>query len=278
MPLGAHLPVSKGHVAALEQAQSLGLDCLQIFSKSPRQWHAAPLDPQKTAHFRDRWRESGLCPLVAHDSYLINLAAPSPEVLAKSIAAMVDEIERADALGCDFLVTHCGAHLGSGEEAGMRQLIASVVECLEKTPDVRVKIALENTAAQGTCLGGPFSHIGEVLRAVGSERLSVCFDTCHAWAAGHDIVGNLAGVVADFEAQVGLKNLGVVHLNDSKGALGKHLDRHEHIGEGEIGRAAMSAILNHPQLRALPFILETPELETKIGDNVAMVRSLQRGN
>lgn len=276
MPLGAHLPVSKGFASALLEAQKLGLDCLQIFSKSPRQWYAAPLDAAKVADFRAKWEASKFLPLVAHDSYLINLAAPSPEVRAKSIASMIDEVERADALGCDYLVTHCGAHLKTGEEAGCKTLAASLVEVLEKTEGVKVKIALENTAAQGTCLGGPFDHIGSVLKSVGSDRLSVCFDTCHAIAAGHDIVNDLEGVVADFEHHIGVHNLGVIHLNDSKGKLGGHLDRHAHIGEGEIGRAAMEAILNHPKLRHLPFILETPEVETKVADNIATVRELQK--
>ena len=275
MILGAHLPVGKGLIAALEQAQTLGLECLQIFSKSPKQWKAAPLDAEKVALFREKWRQSGLSPLVAHDSYLINLAAPDALVLEKSIAAMIDEVERADALGCDFLVTHCGAHLKTGEEAGIARLSQSLVEVLEKTADLRVKIALENTAGQGTCLGAPFSHIGAVLKTVNSPRLSVCFDTCHAFAAGHDIVSNLETVLADFDAQIGLENLGVIHLNDSKGALGGHLDRHEHIGEGQIGREAMRAILNHPSLKNRPFILETPEVETKIAKNVATVRELQ---
>jgi deoxyribonuclease-4 len=275
MPLGAHLPTSKGFAAALEQAQKLGLDCLQIFSKSPRQWSAAPLDEDKTRIFVDKWRESKFTPLVVHDSYLINLAAPSQETLDKSIAAMVDEIERAEALGCDYLVTHCGAHLKSGEEAGVKQLAKSLEICLEKTPNVNVKIALENTAAQGTCLGGPFDHIGFVLNELKTDRLSVCFDTCHAYAAGHDIHADLESVLADFNAKIGFANLGVIHLNDSKGALGKHLDRHEHIGEGAIGREAMRAILTHPNLKHLPFILETPEVETKVADNIATVRELQ---
>jgi deoxyribonuclease-4 len=275
MPIGAHLPVSKGFAAALLEAQKLGLDCLQIFSKSPRQWNAAPLDAAKVADFRSKWTGSKFVPLVAHDSYLINLASPSPEARQKSIAAMIDEIERADALGCDYLVTHCGAHIKSGEEAGLGALAASLVECLEKTADLKVKIALENTACQGTTIGGPFDHIGAVLKSVGSPRLSVCLDTCHAFAAGHDIASDLESVLADFEVKIGLSNLGVVHLNDSKGRLGGRLDRHEHIGLGHIGREGMSRILNHPKLKHLPFILETPEVETKIAENIAMVRELQ---
>jgi deoxyribonuclease-4 len=281
MPLGAHLPTSKGLSYALAQAQELHCSCLQIFSKSPRQWNAAPLDAVKTAHFRDVWRASGFWPLVVHDSYLINLAAPDEVVREKSIAAMIDEVERAEALGCDFLVTHCGAHLSrdcvGGEEAGLKRLGQSLERVLERTLDVAVRIALENTAAQGTCLGGPFEHLDFVLREIGSQRLCVCFDTCHAFAAGHDLSTPLGveEVFANFDRIVGLDKLAIVHLNDSKGALGKHLDRHEHIGEGAIGREAMSAILTHPQLRDLPFILETPDVETMIAANLQTVRELR---
>ena len=274
MKLGAHLPTSKGFSAALVRAQELKLDCLQLFSKTPRQWKAKPLDAESVARWREEWAASALGPLVIHDSYLINLAAPVAETLEKSVAAMTDEIERADALGADYLVTHCGAHLGAGEAAGVAQLAASLVECLEKTPNARVKVALEITAAQGTCLGGPFAHIGAVLKAVKSDRLAVCFDTCHAWAAGHDLVENLSGVLADFDTQIGFENLAVIHLNDAKGALGSHLDRHQHLGEGNLGDDALRAFINHPKLRDLPFILETPEVETRIADNVQTARKL----
>ena len=276
MKLGAHLPTSKGFSAALVQAQELNLDCLQLFSKTPRQWKAKPLDAKIVATWRDDWAASGLGPLVVHDSYLINLAAPVTETLEKSIAAMVDEIERAELLNTDYLVTHCGAHLKSGEDVGVTQLAKSLVECLEKTPDARVKIALEITAGQGTCLGGPFDHIGAVLKEVNSDRLAVCFDTCHAWAAGHDLVDNLDGVMADFEAQIGFDKLAVIHLNDAKGALGSHLDRHDHLGEGNLGEDAIAAFINHPKLQGLPFILETPETEERIADNVAMARRLAK--
>ena len=274
MKLGAHLPTSKGFSAALVQAQELNLDCLQLFSKTPRQWKAKPLDAEIVARWRDDWAKSKLGPLVIHDSYLINLAAPVPETLEKSIAAMIDEIERAELLNCDYLVTHCGAHLGSGDVAGVAQLASSLAQCLEETPDARVKIALEITAAQGTCLGGPFEHIGAVLKSVNSDRLAVCFDTCHAWAAGHDLVDNLDGVMRDFDEKIGFENLAVIHLNDAKSKLGSHLDRHDHLGEGSLGEAALRAFINHPKVRDLPFILETPETEERIADNVAMARKL----
>lgn len=281
MNLGAHLPTGKGFSFALEQAEKLGLNCLQLFSKSPKQWKSSPLDGQKVADFRARWSESKFGPLVIHDSFLINLAAPDEAIRAKSIAAMIDEIERADALGADFLVTHCGAHLQKdktqGEELGLQTLAASLKRCFEATPDAQVRIALENTAAQGTCLGGPFRHLGQVLRELDSPRLAVCFDTCHAWAAGHDLKTNLPDVLADFEREVGLNRLAVVHLNDAKGVLGGRLDRHEHLGEGEIGRDGMRAILHHPRLKNLPFILETPEVETHIKGNIASARELWSG-
>lgn len=275
MPLGAHLPTSKGFAAALLEAQALRLDCLQIFSKSPRQWVAKPLDLEMAADFRAKWRQSGLSPLVAHDSFLINLASPDEALRAKSIAAMTDEIERAEALGCDFLVTHCGAHLKASVDEGVANLTASVRECLAQTSDLSVQIALEITAGQGTCLGAPFWHIGAVLKALDSPRLCVCFDTCHAFAAGHDIVNDLEGVLAEFDAQIGLQHLAVMHLNDAKGVLGGQLDRHEHIGEGAIGASAIRAILNHPKLKHLPWILETPDVETMIAKDVAAVRALQ---
>lgn len=284
MPLGAHLPTAKGFSHALQHAQTLGCDCLQIFSKSPRQWNANPLDAQKAALFRDEWRASGFAPLVAHDSYLINLAAPDETVLQKSVAAMIDEVERAELLGCDFLVTHCGAHLqkdgAAGVKAGLSQLAQSLQRVLEATPNARVRILLENTAAQGTCLGGPFEHLHRVLDVVDSPRLGVCFDTCHAHAAGHDLSSssNVENVLRDFDKIIGLEQLCVVHLNDSKGAAGKHLDRHEHIGEGTIGRDAMRALLTHSKLRDKPFILETPEVETMIEENLMTVRELRGEN
>jgi deoxyribonuclease-4 len=286
MPLGAHLPTSKGFLAALQQARALNCDCLQIFSKSPRQWNAPPLHKAKAEAFRAAWSESTCCPLVVHDSYLINLAAPDETIREKSIRAMIDEVERADLLGADYLVTHCGAHLCkdtaslfddglNGEQAGLGRLAESLVRVLDATPEARVKIALENTAAQGTCLGGPFEHIAEVLQKVGSDRLAMCFDTCHAFAAGHDLTNNLEGVLANLDETIGLHRLGVVHLNDSKGALGKHLDRHAHIGEGLIGREALQTLLRHPKLQGKPLILETPETETMLETNLNTVRTLR---
>ena len=278
MKLGAHLPTSKGFSAALQRALELNCGCLQLFSKSPRQWNAAPLDEEKVAAFRAAWKETSLSPLVIHDSYLINLAAPDEEMREKSIAAMIVEVERAERLGADFLVTHCGAHLGAGEDAGLSQLADSLTRILAATPNAKVAITLENTAAQGTCLGGPFSHLARVLAKVDSPRLAVCFDTCHAFAAGHDLsdAKSVKTTLSAFDEIIGLRHLKVVHLNDSKGELGAHLDRHDHIGQGQIGEAGMRAIVNAPQLKNLPFILETPELETHLEENLNAARALRK--
>lgn len=281
MPIGAHLPTSKGFEAALQKAQSLDCGCLQIFSKSPRQWKAAPLDEAKVNSFRAAWIKSKLSPLIVHNSYLINLAAPSEEVREKSIKAMIDEVERAEALGADYLVTHGGAHLAKdtedGEAIGLRNLAESLREVIRKTPNARVRIALENTAAQGTCLGGPFEHLGTVLKAVASDRLRICFDTCHAFAAGHPLAteAEVKHTMKEFDKIVGFKALAVIHLNDSKGECGKHLDRHEHIGQGKIGREAMKALLTHPKLQKAAIILETPEVETMVETNLNTIRELR---
>jgi deoxyribonuclease-4 len=294
MPLGAHLSTSKGLQAALQRTRDLECDALQIFSKSPKSWNAAPLDPDMARAFRDSWAESGFAPLVAHDSYLINLASPDDAARVKSIAAMVNEVERAEMLGCDWLVTHCGAHLGKvdkspgripvtpDEEAGLERLAASLRQVLARTPEVKVKIALENTAAQGTCLGGPFEHLKYLRDALAAsdtpERIGFCFDTCHAHAAGHDLTSAAAvgATVARFDEMIGWERVGVVHLNDAKGERGGRLDRHEHIGEGAIGRDGMRAILAHPLLKGLPFVLETPEIDEKIESNLLAVRELRQ--
>lgn len=279
MPLGAHLPTNKGFSAALLQAQELGCETLQIFVKSPQRWAAPAIDPDGARAFVEQFQASGLHPLVAHDSYLINLASPNEELREKSIAAMVDEIDRCQMLGCHYLVTHCGAHCEKGGdetvvEAALARLVSSVEECLTRTPNATVVLCLENTAGQGTSLGASFEHLEYLLSRLPEERVGMCFDTCHAFAAGHDVVESLDEVVAALDRAVGLHRLKVVHLNDSKGALGKHLDRHEHIGDGLIGLEAMRALVNHPGLAQKPFILETPDTENSLGRNLTTVRDL----
>ena len=289
MPLGAHLSTSKGLSATLKRVRELRCDTLQIFSKSPKSWVAKPLDPDTSRQWRAEWAASKFGPLVVHDSYLINMASGDEEMRAKSIAAMIDEIERADLLGSDWLVTHCGAHLGKvdksesrapvtpDEEAGLERLARSLKQVFEATEGARVRVALENTAAQGTCLGGPFEHLKYLRDALPPERIGFCFDTCHALAAGHDLTSaeGVADTIERFEALVGWDRVGVIHLNDAQAERGSRLDRHEHIGAGTIGRDGMKAMLTNERTKRKPFILETPETDTMIATNLDTVRELR---
>lgn len=279
MQLGAHLPTSKGFMHALQRSQELDCTCLQLFSKSPRQWKAAPLDLEIAEEFRAARADSSCQTLAVHDSYLINLAAPDPEKLQKSLDAMIIEIERAELLGSDYLVTHCGAFINKGEEEkGVARLAESLEKVLEATPNARVKIALENTCGQGTCLGGPFEQLAEVLQTLNTPRLAVCFDTCHAFAFGHPLSAEdeIDKTLEHFDGSIGLQNLALIHLNDSKGEAGKRLDRHEHIGQGKIGLEAIRYFINHPHIRDLPIIIETPEVETMVETNLNAVRELRQ--
>lgn len=279
MQLGAHLPTSKGFLHALQRSQELECTSLQLFSKSPRQWKAAPLDLEKAEEFRTARIDSSCKTLAVHDSYLINLASPDPLALEKSIQAMIIEVERAELLGSDYLVTHCGAFIHKGEEEkGVAQLAKSLEKVLAATPEAKVKIALENTCGQGTTLGGPFEQLAEVLQVLDTSRVAVCFDTCHAFAYGHAMSTpeGIDETLDHFDRTIGLKNLALIHLNDSKGEAGKRLDRHEHIGQGKIGIDGIEYFINHHAIRELPIILETPEVETMVEVNLNTVRKLRK--
>jgi deoxyribonuclease-4 len=199
---------------------------------------------------------------VAHDSYLINLASTDAELHRKSMAAFLEELERAEALGIPYLVTHPGAHVGAGEEAGLRQVAKSVRELLKGTKDYQVQVIIETAAGQGTSLGHRFEQIAALLDQIGlPERTGVCLDTCHVFAAGYDIrtPEGYADVIGAFDAIVGISRLKVIHLNDSKKELGCRVDRHEHIGKGNIGLEAFRCLLADPRLKGIPMILETPK-------------------
>lgn len=272
------MPAPGGLQVALTGGKAIGCDCVQLFTASPRQWSAKPLTDEAVRVFRDAAAQTGLTPLLAHDSYLINLATPGADLLEKSRRAFLDEIERAEALGLDFVVTHMGAHTGAGEEAGIATLAGSLDWLHARTEGYRVKVALETTAGQGTCLGGVFEHFPRILARVNDAgRLRVCLDTCHVFVAGYDLrTAEGARAVWDaFEATVGMERLCCIHANDAKAGLGSHLDRHEHIGEGEIGPAGFTAFLTDPRLPdGLPVIVETPEAETEHARNVARLREL----
>lgn len=279
MPLlGAHMPTAGGPAFALTGGRAIGCDAVQLFTASPRQWRAPHLKEEAIQAFRAAKGETQIAKTVAHDSYLINLAAASgTDVLDKSRAAFRAEIERAEALGIDFLVSHPGAHMGAGEDEGIARIVQSLDILHAQTAGAAVRIALETTAGQGTYLGGHFSHLARILNGVRSpERLAVCLDTCHVFVAGYDIrtPQGYAETMAQFDEIVGLPALQVVHANDSKGTLGSHLDRHAHIGDGELGLEAFRMLVNDPRLFGIPVLVETPDSEAMHAVNVRRLRDL----
>lgn len=262
--IGIHTSIAGEIASALDLAYNLGANALQIFSASPRMWRrpangAKGVDPS-ALRFRARREELKLGPLVIHDNYLINLASPDRILRVRSIQAFHEEIVRAIALGADFLV----AHPGSGKGASMSAAISAIADGLKQASRGvnfgNLRILLENTAGQGTSVGSRFAEIKSIIDQCPELPLGVCVDTAHLFAAGHDLrtAEGLEGALAEIEATVGLARVLVIHTNDSKSALGSHLDRHEHIGKGKIGRDAFRRILNHPRLAGRAFILETP--------------------
>jgi len=276
--LGAHMPTAGGHHNAITDGIAIGCQAVQIFTASPRQWRSPSIAPEISDMFKQVVTEGGITKTIAHDSYLINLAAePGGEVLAKSRVAFRGEIERADALGVDFLVSHPGAHGGAGEDVGIARLIESLDLIHAETAGAKVRVAIETTAGQGTYLGGTFEQIARILNGVKDpERLVVCLDTCHIFAAGYDIRTPAAyeATMQQFQEIIGFAKLQVIHANDSLKAFGSHADRHAHIGDGEIGPEAFRLLVNDPRLAGLPIIVETPDGETMHEVNIRRLREL----
>lgn len=257
---GLHLSISGGVTHAAERARELGCDAFQIFSRNPRTLKAKPLDPEDVSAFRAVVSASGLHPVVVHVNYLINVASPKDDTYQRSVEALTDELARADVLGAELVVMHPGNHLGSGAEAGTARIAAAIDRACEAA-GARARLCLENMAGAGTEVGSSFAELRMIIdMAECGPRLGVCFDTCHAYAAGYNVATarGLQVVLAEADAVVGLDRIVMVHANDSKGQLGARKDRHEHIGEGMIGLAGFRNILARPELADLPFILETP--------------------
>jgi len=283
MPLlGAHMSVAGGLFRAFERIARVGGEALQIFTRNQRQWRVPEVSAEEAALFRDHWEKWGQGPVAVHDSYLINLASPDPEIEAKSIAAFAGEIRRADLLGIPFLITHPGSHMGTGLAAGVARFTANLDRAIDLAEAAaRVTVLLETTAGQGTNLGSGFEELRDMLE--GSRHgaaLGVCFDTCHAFAAGYDLrtPESYARTMAEFARLIGLKRLRFFHLNDAMKGLGSRVDRHTHIGQGEIGDPGFALLLNDPRFRHHPMVLETPKGEELAEDviNLQRLRSLLR--
>ena len=260
--LGAHMSIGGGVHVAIERSCSIQGNAMQIFVKNNMQWFARPFEKKEIAAFLNHAQRTELKAVFAHANYLINLAATNPQFHANSIRALSEELTRADQLELPFLVLHPGAHLGAGDEAGLKKIASTIDKVFRGIPRVKTKIALETTAGQGTCLGHTFEQLAWLIASVREpERLCVCLDTAHVFAAGHDI-GSEAGtrrMFREFDHTIGLNRLAALHLNDSKTARGSRVDRHEHIGKGQIGLEAFRFIMRDRRFRKIPKVLETPK-------------------
>jgi len=273
------MSIGGGAHRAIERACSIDCTAMQIFVKNNMQWFARSLTKDEITAFLKHQQRRELHSVFAHANYLINLAATNPQFHFNSMRALGEELIRADQLRLPFLVVHPGAHLGAGEEAGLNTIVASINEVLATIPKVKTRIALETTAGQGSCLGHSFDQIGYILTNVREpERLCVCLDTAHVFAAGYDLSTGAAvdKMFREFDRTIGLEHLSAIHLNDSKTARGSRVDRHEHIGKGQIGLEAFRFIMRDRRFRKIPKVLETPkgkELKEDV-ENLEVLRGL----
>jgi deoxyribonuclease IV len=263
MPLfGAHMSIAGGYFNALLTAQSHGCETVQLFTKNNNQWHAKPVSTEDIRQFRQILRKTKLRLPTAHDCYLINLASPDEQLYRKSVEAFVVEMQRAEALGLRYLVTHPGAAVDGDERAGLRRVAQALNEVHKRCAAFKVRVLLENTAGQGTSLGHRFEHLASIFAEVReSQRLGVCLDTCHMFAAGYPLAPakEYQATFKEFNRLVGLKNVKVFHVNDSLKPLGSRVDRHAHIGQGCLGLEPFRLLVNDHRFRRHPMILETPK-------------------
>jgi deoxyribonuclease-4 len=277
--LGAHMSIAGEVGAALIRGQQVGCDCIQIFTKSSRQWAAKAYTKEEIEKFKRNQVETGIKTVIAHDSYLVNLGAPDKAMRLKSVKEFIDELHRCEALGVPILVAHPGSHVGSGIENGIKTIAKSIDEAHAASKGFEVKIALEITAGQGSNLGSTFEQMSQIFDAVAeNERLRLCFDTEHAFAAGYDIrtPQGYENTFGELDKFIGLKRLAAFHLNDSIKDFNSHVDRHQHIGKGFIGLDAFRRLLNDKRFFGLPMCLETPkgpEMKEDV-ENLATLRSL----
>ncbi len=263
MPLlGAHMSIAGGYEKAVEAAAKCQMDVVQLFTKNNNQWRAKEITDDEVERFQTALRELRVSQPLSHSSYLINLGSSNDELWEKSIAALTVELERAERLGIQFVVVHPGAYVDTDEATGLERIIQGIDKIHATRPRLKSQLLLENTAGQGTCLGWKFEQLAAILAGVRqSDRLGVCFDTCHAFAAGYPLTerADYLATFREFDRIVGLDRLRAFHLNDSKRELGSRVDRHEHIGVGKIGAEAFHHLLRDKRFRSVPMYLETPK-------------------
>jgi len=259
--IGAHVSISGSIANAITNASERECSAFQVFTSNPRGWHAKDLTDEGITNYKNNLSQSNIdrFATVAHMPYLPNLSSPEISVYEKSIHTMIREVERCDKLGIPYLVTHLGSHKGTGEDKGIQRLVSALTEVAKTNKDVT--ILLENTAGQKNSVGSDFTQLAEIFFGLKpASRFGICIDTCHAFAAGYDLRNekNVKDVFEKFDSKIGLKHIKIIHLNDSKGELGCHLDRHEHIGLGHIGEAGLSQVVKLANKNKIPIILETP--------------------
>ena len=275
--LGAHMSIAGGVHTAVERGISIGCTTMQMFVKNNNQWRGKKLSDEDIATYKKLLRESSIGPVVVHDTYLINLCAADKQILRKSRAALKDELDRCEVLGVEYLNFHPGSHVRAGEEEGIKRIAESLNIIHEETKGYRVKSVLETTAGQGTAIGYRFEQLREIIDMVAEpDRMAVCMDTCHVFAAGYDISTERGYVKTfqEFDAIIGLDRLVAFHVNDSKRELGSRVDRHDHIGKGKIGKTGFRLLMNDERFRAVPKILETPK-GPEMKEDVRNMRSLR---
>ena len=275
--IGAHMSIAGGMDRAFARGEKVGCAAMQVFTKNASRWKAKALTDGDASAFQSAWKASSIGPVIAHDSYLINLAAQDQDLWQKSVEAFLDEMHRCSLLGISALVMHPGAHGGAGEGAGLERIAEAFRRIFAEGPG-DVTVLLENTAAQGTYLGGRFEHLAEIMDKVPEGRFGICFDTCHAFAAGYDLSTpeGYREVMGEFDQRVGCDRIRAFHLNDSKKGCGSGIDRHEHIGKGAIGVEGFRALMRDSRFEEVPKILETPKGDDDVFDlmNLATLRDL----
>jgi len=277
--LGAHTSIAGGVSKAVELAEKLGFTAMQIFTKNNNRWFQKPLEEKEIEAFKSKLKKSHIKFVVSHDAYLINLCATDKEVLKKSRTAFLDELKRCELLGIPHLNFHPGSHIGAGEKEGIKLIAESINIAHDNTKGYKVSSMLETTAGQGTAIGYRFEQLQEIIELVeDKDRMTVCIDTAHIFAAGYDIKDskNFKKVIKEFDEIIGLERLKCFHMNDSKKPIGSRVDRHEHIGKGFIGPEGFSNIMNDRRLKKIPKILETPKGKEQLEDlkNLEVLRNL----
>jgi deoxyribonuclease-4 len=268
--VGAHLPLGDGMVHAADRARQIGATTLQVFADNPTAWRRRAGPPQHLEAFRARLAEYGIAPLAVHAAYLINLAGPDEDFWERSIGVLAAELRMAAHFGAGCVDVHIGSHRGAGPEAGRLRLAQGLRRAFEEVPAVPAGpiVALENSAGGGDAMGATLPELEAILEALGAAgadtaRVGFCLDTAHLWGAGHEISRPevLDALLEEFDRRMGPERLIMIHLNDSKTALGSHLDRHQHVGAGNIGEAGIGHLVRHPRLAAVPLMLETPGMD-----------------